>query len=182
MGQITLLNLNELANGRVPAISPALGGSLAEAAGVCLESQGHTPGVMLQVSSEGDSNYLLDWLPISEQALRAWFEPDEATEFGAVAIAIALAREQTGFEVIRRSRNGSGFDYWLGDRISQGFQNMAGLEVSGIRQGGDSIVSTRVEAKLRQSRRSHLPVYVIVVEFSRPLARVRKDERPERVA
>ena len=182
---LRLLDLNELATGRIPGISPAVGMAIAEAAGICLESQGHAPGVILQVRGDSNGAYSLDWPLITAQALRAWQEPDEATEFGAAAIAVALAKVETGYEVIRRSHNGTGFDYWLGDETSQGFQDKAGLEVSGIRQGRDSIVSARVEDKLRQARRSRhlrLPIYVVVVEFGRPLAEVRKDERPQRIA
>ena len=181
-GILRLLDLNELATGGIPAITPALGASLAEAAGVCLESQGHSPGVALHVRGDSRTSYALAWPAISAQSLRAWNDPEEATEYGASAIAILLAKREIGYEVIRRSHNGTGFDYWLGDVTSEGFQDKAGLEISGIRRGRDSIVNARVEEKLRQARRSRLlrlPVYVIVVEFGRPLAEVRKDERPE---
>lgn len=176
-----MLDLNDLATGQIPGITPAVGMAIAEAAGICLESQGHTPGVVLQVRSDSNGAYSLDWPLITAQALRAWQEPDEATEFGAVAVAVTLANKEIGYQVIRRSHNGTGFDYWLGEETSQGFQDKAGLEISGIRQGRDSVVSARVEEKLRQTRRSHhlrRPIYVIVVEFGRPLAEVRKDERP----
>ena len=176
-----MLDLNELATGQIPAITPALGASLAEAAGVCLESQHHTSGVALQVRGGSQTSYALAWPAITAQTRRAWNDPEEATEYGATAIAVLLAKREIGYEVIRRSHNGTGFDYWLGDETSQGFQDKAGLEISGVRQGRDSIVNARVEEKLRQAHRSRhlgLPVYVIVVEFGRPIAEVRKDERP----
>ena len=51
------------------------------------------------------------------------------------------------------------------------------MEVSGIRNGNDGQVKTRVKQKLRQMNRSNdqkLPAYAIVVEFGRPLAEVKK--------
>jgi len=42
-----MLNLNELGEG-LPAITPAFGRALAEAGGICLESEGHVEGEQLQ--------------------------------------------------------------------------------------------------------------------------------------
>ena len=75
---------------------------------------------------------------------------------------------------MRRSRKGTGFDYWLGSGSDTlGFQDTARLEVSGIRQGNALAVRTRIREKLRRTDRSDdtlLPAYVIVVEFGTPLA------------
>jgi hypothetical protein len=95
---------------------------------------------------------------------------------GAVGIAVLLAKKEIGYAVIERSRKGTGFDYWMGDDSEIPFQNKARLEISGIRNGNDNEIKARVKQKLKQTDRSdgYLPAYVIVVEFSCPLAEVRR--------
>lgn len=177
-----MLNLNDLSAGNIPAITPAMGAALAEAGGVCLESQGHTPGVRLAVRGYHDSSHDLTWTPVSAQAGRSWNDPRNATEMGAEGIAILLAKAEIGYEVLRRAWQGTGFDYWIGTLSAVGVQDMAGLEISGIRNGDDRIVRARVREKLQQVSQSvNKPqdAYVIVVEFSTPLAEVQRNERDE---
>ncbi len=172
-----MLDLNDLGKGDIPAISPAMGASLAEAGGVCLESQGHTQGVRLIVRGYSDNTYTLVWSPITEQSRRSWNDPENATEYGALGIGILIAKAEIGYEVIRRSWKGTGFDYWIGLASDEGFVNKAGLEISGIRDGDEHIIRARVREKLQQTDRSDhlkLEIYVIVVEFGRPLAEVHK--------
>ena len=88
-----------------------------------------------------------------------------------------IAKEVIGYSVIRQSRIGTGFDYWIGEESSEGFLHKAGLEISGIRRGDYNRVRARVRKKLRQASRSRqLPTYAIVVEFGNPLAEVQKNE------
>jgi hypothetical protein len=174
-----MLRLSDLRDGNIPAITPSIGSMLAEAASVCLESQGHRPGVFLLIRGSKGNDYRVTWEPITAQARdRAWNDESNATEWGAVGIAILLAKPETGYDVIDQSRKGTGFDYWLGDASDDPvFQRKARLEVSGIRQGDDRDVRARVTQKLRQTDRSarlSIRAYVIVVEFGRPLAEVRQ--------
>jgi len=170
-----MLNLNELEKG-LPAITPEFGKALAQAGGVCLESQEHSQGKHLEVKGDYINRYQLVWSEITEQAIRCWNDPEVATEHGAVGIAVLLAKKEIGFSVIERSRKGTGFDYWLGEDSSYPFQNKARLEISGIRAGNDSSIRSRVNQKIKQTDKSDgvLPAYVIVVEFSQPLAEMRK--------
>ena len=175
-----MLNLNDLGVGDIPAITPAVGNALAEAASICLESQGHTQGVRLTVRGYNDNAYVLIWNPVAAQAQLSWNDPDYATEKGAEGIAILVARAEFGYSIIRQSWKGTGFDYWMGDASSEGFLDKAGLEISGIRKGDDRAIRARVREKLRQIGRSanfRLRTYVIVVEFGRPVAEVRENER-----
>ena len=115
------------------------------------------------------------WPGVTAQAYRAWQDEEEATEYGASGIAILLANRILGYAVMSRSRKGTGFDYWLGrDTARPPFQDEARLEVSGIRRGDATDVRKRVAEKRRQvaSAPSSLPGFVIVVEFSEPLAKV----------
>ena len=168
-----MLDLNSLGKG-LPAITPGFGMALAEAGGVCLESQNHSQGVQLRVRGYSNRCYPLDWPSITEQTRRCWNDQEVATEHGAMGIAVLLAQKETGYTVIRRSRKGTGFDYWMGDVSVYPFQNRARLEISGIREGNDQQVKARVQQKLKQTDRSDgaLPAYVIVVEFGQPLAEV----------
>ena len=172
-----MLNLDDLGKGDIPAISPAVGAALAEAGGVCLESQGHAVGVQLTVRGYRDNIYALLWPSITEQSRQSWNDPENATEHGAMGIAVLIAKEEIGYEIIRRSWKGTGFDYWMGKASDEGFVNKAGLEISGIRKGDNNIIKARVRQKLQQTDQSdhtQLEIYVIVVEFGRPLAEVQK--------
>ncbi|HUW08742.1 MAG TPA: hypothetical protein VM537_03390 [Anaerolineae bacterium] len=171
-----MLDLRTLAEG-CPAITSGLGQYLAEAGAICLESQGHKQGHRLAVQGVDEKQYALLWPEVNDQIERCLNDPDVATEHGAVGIAILLAKKLLGYTAVQRSRKGTGFDYWLGDDASPPFQNTARLEVSGIRNGDDTAVKGRVGQKMKQTSVSDglgLPAYIVVVEFGRPLADVRK--------
>lgn len=106
---------------------------------------------------------------------RTYGDPDENTEEGACGLALLLLISLTNYTVVRRSRKGTGIDYFLGDANDFLFQNTARLEVSGIGKGTEQEIKRRVKQKKEQSEQSdHLtiPVYVVIVEFSRPVAEV----------
>ncbi len=173
------LDLNDLATGNIPAITPALGAALAEAGAVCLQQQGHAQGVRLTVRGIGANNYTLTWGTVSLQAQRSWGDEREAAEKGAEAVAVSLATSTTGFEVIRRARQGDGFDYWIGTPTATDFVPKAGLEISGIMNGTDGAIRARSREKLEQASQSgtqEWETFAIVVEFSRPLAEVQKND------
>ena len=172
------LNLNDLSNG-FAGITPAFGEALAEAGGLCLESQGHSRGVKLLLRGYRDNNYSLDWPYVTGQIHRCYNDPEEATEWGAVGVAVLLAKTEAGYSVIERSRKGTGFDYWIGDETDLPFEKKARLEISGIRKGTNRQINARVKQKLKQVKKSgQIPTaYVIVVEFGTPLARFEKDEQ-----
>lgn len=169
-----MLDLNDLGHG-LPAITQYFGMALAEAAGVCLESQSHVQNVRLRIRGSINTSHSLAWPEVTEQTLRCWNDEEVTTEHGAVGIAVLLVQREIGYTVIQRSRKGTGFDYWLGEE-SIPFQNKARLEISGIRKGCDHDVKARIRQKLIQTGRSDgsLPTYVIVVEFGRPLAEVQE--------
>lgn len=97
------LNLSDLNDG-LPAIPPAFGKTLAQVGGLCLESQGHEPGVQLRVRGDRDNDYSLEWPQVTEQHRRGFNDPEEATEWGAVGVAVLLAKREIGYSVIERSR------------------------------------------------------------------------------
>ena len=169
------LDLRDLGDGTMAGLSPEVGGSLAQAAAVCLESQHHETGVELEVTGKLAGRHPLHWEPPDDQARRTWRNEIDATENGAAGVAVLMARRLLGYVVASRSRHGTGFDYWLGRDIdSDPIQNELRLEVSGIRHGISADVARRVHEKLRQMTRGKVlaPGYAIVVEFGQPTATV----------
>ena len=180
------ISLETLKSG-LPALTPALGEMLAEAASVCLEAQ--APGIVcsifIQQDEQSEISFLLRRLEVTDRMRRAYRDEQEATEFGACGIALLVVREITGYTVIERSVRGTGFDYWLGTAKSadlaegdlEPFERKARLEVSGIRHGTEETIAARVREKRRQTQRSSglYSAYVTVVEFSRPQANVKHE-------
>lgn len=168
-----LLDLMSLRRG-IPALTTSLGTVHAEAASICLTSQGHKPQIQLKVRRRKVPTFMLDWPVAKGKMKRAYNDDDEATEWGASGIAILFVRESTGLTAIERSKKGTGIDYWLGPPSKKGalpFQNKARLEVSGLRNGTDAQIEARVEKKIEQSKtsdRTRLSAYIVVVEFSGP--------------
>lgn len=180
---MAVLSLERLKEG-LPGITPALGAVHAEACLICLEKHQFNSGIEIKVQGEYDTAFNLAWEDnVTPQMAQAWNDLDEATEFAACGIAFLLVLALTHYTVIQRSRKGTGFDYWLADRHTNEFlpfQYAARLEVSGIFNADyDSIINARVRQKMDQVSGSNhvLPAYVIVVEFSRPLAQVQKSWR-----
>ncbi len=157
------------------------GGSLAEAASVCLEEQQHPSGVVMNVRGSHNSSMNIHWDATTEQTKRTWADEEEATEHGAYACAILILKHLVGLQVVERSRKGTGFDWWLGSKEDGQalFQKRARLEVSGIRNGTERLVESRLKQKTKQTKRSDqtgLPAWVTIVEFSEP--HLRLEQRP----
>lgn len=167
------ISLSSLHRG-VPAISADYGKTCAQAGTVCLDNRGHNSPTKLRVSGIKSEAFRLSWPYPSTRDVRCWNDLQDATEFGAYALAFLLVKKLTRFTAIERSRKGTGFDYWLGKNVGPPFQKKARLEVSGILSGTDSQVSTRVKEKLRQTAPSagRLPAFVVVAEFGQPASQV----------
>lgn len=177
------LHLDSLDRG-IPAITPRQAGVHMEACVWCLLECGHQNGVLLTVrKDEQKALYSLLWPEntVDLAGLLRAYNKDDGPEHGAEAIALLLVREQTNYTAIQRSVTSTGIDYWLGykeDVIDgQIFSSRnARLEVSGIlRQSAANRVQERVRRKIQQTKRSDsatFPAYIVVVEFSQPVAEV----------
>lgn len=171
------IELEKLCEG-TQGITPKYGACLAEAAVVCLEDRQHSTGVKLIVDGDYECNLRVNWesLPNPEQAERCWGEEQFTTESGAYGIAVLVVTKLTNYEVIQRSKRGTGFDYWLGQKGSTNplFQGKTRLEVSGIRKGDESSIRQRVKQKIKQTKISDgaLPAIITIVEFGTPRSRV----------
>jgi hypothetical protein len=167
------LHLLSLAEGAL-GVTPAFGLFMAEAASVCFAERGHRSPVKLQVEGDLSAVFGVQVLEVTRQMRNAHHDQDEATEYGACAVAALILRDLMGLTVLRRSKKGTGFDYWLAPETSPLFRNASRLEVSGIRRGGEREIRARVRAKERQLAQSDasLPIYIAVVEFGSPRVRV----------
>jgi hypothetical protein len=146
---------------------------LIEATSVCLESQGHDTQVEMSLVVSSEASVLsFERFEVTPVMRTTYNDEQEATEWGAVGIALVIATDTLGYRGILRSRKGTGFDYWLGETT---VTPQARLEVSGIRQGDSTRIQARVREKQMQTAQSdamlgHLPAIIIVVEFGQPCA------------
>lgn len=165
-----------------PRIADALVGitlpilqAYAEAAAVCLARQGHGQAFALRVRGNLTADLKLRRRPLTDKMRRAHADFQEATEVGAVCLAFAVITQCTPYTVIERSFKGTGIDYWLGHRDEGPFyQNKARLEVSGILDGSESLIRSRIRQKKKQAEmggRWEYPLHIIVIDFAEPQAR-----------
>lgn len=176
MSSLPKLHLDDLKKG-LPGVTPTMCKVHLETCLVRFYEGKHVSGVILQIKGDFNHQFMIVWTDeIDNQMLRTWNDPEETTEFAACGIAFLLILELTDYTVIKRSRKGTGFDYWLGDKDDMEtlpFQDKARLEVSGIREEEkESKIRARAKQKLQQSEKSntHLPAYAVVVEFGIPLS------------
>ena len=177
------IDLDKLKTG-IPVISKKIGAFLAEAAAICLHLNGYKSGVKLKVQGEIEEILTIEWNDkITDDVLNSWNDAKEATEFGATALAILLLLEYTDFTYVTRAYQGTGIDYWLGTgeytKEMLPISNRKGrLEISGIlKESKSNTVNMRINQKKKQSKKTDntkLPVYVVVVEFSQPKAKIVK--------
>ena len=168
------LNLSDLSAGQ-PGLTPALGTAMAEAGAICLSKEIRTATVQIVVRGRFQSTYELFWPSVTDQMLRTWADLREATEKGADGIGILIIKLETGFTTIERAAIGTRIDRWLGHDFDEPyFQRKARLETTGILKGDDGDINKRMREKVNRLELapSHLPSYVVVVEFSHPLAEV----------
>lgn len=167
------LNLEELRTGPM-GLTPEFGSFCLQACTVCLENSNHLSGTTVPVTGSKPVNVTLNWTStVNDQIKRNWTDNEEATEYGATAIAILMSSKMSSHNCIERSSKGLGFDYWLGDEDSLGlFQRKARLEISGIlKESATNTLENRVKGKETQTKKSaflNMNAHICVTEFSKP--------------
>lgn len=169
-----ILDIHDILDG-FQGITPAKAQFLHESCVVCLHRNSHTSPKTMGVDGISKDPLDLRWTTqVTDQIERSCGDQEEATEHGAECIAALMAIRLTDYTIVRRSRKGTGVDYWLGYKNDLLFQDAARLEVSGIFRGGDDKIAVRVKQKLAQTDQSYgqgaLPAYACVVEFGKPHA------------
>lgn len=170
--------MQQLSNG-MPGLEKAIGMVFANTAAVCLENQSHSPGVLISVDGTFSSKEGLMWTLVTRQMRDSYKDLQEATEWGASGVAIALLEKFTGLVVLERSIKGTGFDYWVGARGTSNqplFRGKTRLEISGMLRGDENALAARVRQKRKQVPASSntVPAYVAVIEFGKPKGRLIK--------
>jgi hypothetical protein len=165
------LKLEILEDGITTGLSVRNGAFLAEAASVCLFSHKHGISMNFEVDGYVKQTYNLFRIDVNDLSLNSFADLEEAAEFGAMGIAVAVINDQTGWKAVR-SWKGTGFDYWFGSESEEYlFQNKLRIEVSGDLKGTDSEINSRLKKKMEQTQVSdHLsiPACAVIVEFSIP--------------
>jgi len=165
------LNLNILEDGKTTGLSPRYGGFLAEGASVCLEHFSHPFNVKFPVRGSFNEEYNLTRINTTELSINSFNDLEEAVEFGAMGIAIAIINDQKGF-VVKRSWKGTGFDFWAGKFSKNSrFLGKLRVEISGDLKGTDGEINSRLKKKLEQteqSAHSKSPACAVIIEFSNP--------------
>lgn len=142
----------------------------------------HKNGVKLTLDYE-DQHYLYSVVwpdnEIDQDAIMCSYNQNDATEYGAEAIAILMSLDRTEYNSVNRAITSTGIDYWLGHRNknpNNPFEKSARLEISGIiAETSSNSVDRRLKEKLHQTYPTHdtgLPVFVVIVEFSNPKAKM----------
>lgn len=171
------LYLDNLKDG-VPGITNAIGTFLAEAAGYCLDAQGHQSGVVLKVIGDFEADFSLHWTGVIDDKIKkAWADEKEATEYAATAIAILLVHELTDYFISKRLRQGDRADYFLEKRnISNKNTSSALLEISGIfEEHARNTINARVRIKkenIDKIPNRNLTAVIIVVAFNIAKAKI----------
>lgn len=170
------LDLKLLSTGKL-GVSTQFGRMLIEVGSICLESQGHGSGTKLSVQGAYRGQFVLTW-PSPDERANYTYQDNEATEYGAVGVALVLIWQVKGYTVIEPARTGSGFDYWIGNEsLRDPIQRKACLEISGIRCGDTRTIRARIRQKQQQTAQSKdliYPIYVIVVEFGEPVVEIQE--------
>lgn len=175
------LHLDSLTSG-IPALTFSRANSHREACIWCLVECNHSNGVGLETTQPNTKDkieYSISWNEesVDLSAIQRAYNEDDGPEDGAVAIALLIVREFTDYTALKRSVTKTGIDYWLCYKSgsSQIFgKESARLEVSGIlKENAGNTVKRRRKKKIDQTKQSDdtlFPVYVVVVEFSKPKA------------
>ena len=148
----------------------------------CLDQNKHQNGVLLKFSFNSQAfSYPISWPEerIDLDKIRNHYNSDDALPFGAEAIAFFVSINHTEYKSLKRAVKKTGIDYWLSNESSTQslpFQNAGRLEISGIlKQSETNTITKRVKEKIiqtNQSEKTTLPVYVVVVAFDDPCAKM----------
>ncbi|UII78612.1 hypothetical protein [Flagellimonas sp. CMM7] len=149
-----------------------MGANLSHAAAVCINDRGHSKNTSATGKGVYTRNYILKRCDVTDEIKRTWEDMQEATEEGACGVALVQVAKESKYQVIERSRKGTGIDYWLGDNDSFLFQRKARLEVSGSLNGDEGELNKRLKIKIEQTKQSDstkLPVIIVIVGFAQPM-------------
>lgn len=160
----------------ISGITESFGCYMEESCVVCLASQKHSQSVDMEVGSNefGTKLFTLLWdMIVTPDIMRSHNDEKRATDFGAMCVSILLTLHLTDFDAFTTSATNNGFDFWM-EKEGDTFGMRTRLEVSGIRKATSS---NSIKSRLGEKQQRLLkypdqnnPVYICVVEFSKPEA------------
>lgn len=109
----------------------------------------------------------LNWRKPNPRTIQAWNNADDATRDGAYSVCLASIEAELGLFAVARAETRTGADYYLGAEETGLEEASYRLEVSGVDQGGVSVIATRLKQKVAQTKRGNpnLPAIASVVGF-----------------
>jgi hypothetical protein len=151
---------------------------LLECSLLSLLTENHVSGVVLESYTYNKNMYdepmQIHWetIPTTEM-FNTYRDENRMTDYGAMCIALLLAKYLTNYKSIFSSQKGDGVDFWLSE-TNDLFDISARLEISGIRKASTTNnIQTRLRIKLQQITKSDgtaKPAFVSIIEFSKPQA------------
>jgi hypothetical protein len=156
---------------RHPGLTPGVALGFREAAEVCFDRH-HSPPINLTVDRGEQIAAQTEWETPDARTKHAWANEIDTTEAGAYCVALAALELTDDLVAVRRAETHTGADYYVAKRgtsvgdLEEAFR----LEVSGMDEGNQASVKTRLRQKLEQTARgrSSLPAIAAVVAFSPP--------------
>lgn len=149
-------------------LTPAVCGSFAEAARVCLSRHHKSPTEMMVTAQRPEQSCRLKWRPVGDRERAAWANADDATRDGAYSVAIAAVESELNLFAVARAETRTGADYYVTPRRRiRHLEDAYRLEVSGIDRGDGSAIATRLRQKVQQARNglSDRPAIACVIGF-----------------
>ena len=169
------LPLGEIYN--VPCLTNPIREYMLEACLLVLTDNSHdmSKPLLFEIIDNEFENFTLitDTNNLTIEANEGW-DIIDAIEKAAECIALIMCLKITNYDVIKRSRRGTGFDYWIGKKEGELFQNKARLEISGILKGDHKAIEKRFNEKCLQTNKSEsllLPAYISVTAFGKPITK-----------
>ena len=164
------LRIHDL-DARHPGLTTGVALGFREAAEVCLDRH-HSPPTDLTVDRGRQITAVAEWEAPDERTKHAWANEIDTTEAGAYCVALAAIELTDDLVAVRRAETHTGADYYVAKKgTSPGdLEDAFRFEVSGINEGNQTSVKTRLRQKLEQTARgrSSLPAIAAVVAFSPP--------------
>lgn len=143
-------------------------GMMGEAVRVCLNRHHSPPALEVRVSVDAERRRRsCNWLAPTAVETATHADMSDATEHAAYGLAIAGAEAEFGWYALRRADKPSGADWYLSP-VAGDLEDAFRLEVSGINEGDERDVDTRLKDKVKQARQgqSNLPAVACVFCFS----------------
>lgn len=164
------LRLQDL-DARHPGLTAGIALGFREAAEVCFDRH-HSPPTDLTVDRGKQITAMAEWQAPDDRTRHAWANEIDTTEAGAYCVALAAIELTDDLVAVRRAETRTGADYYVAKKgTSPGdLEDAFRFEVSGMDEGNQTSVKTRLRQKLEQTARgrSSLPAIAAVVAFSPP--------------